>query len=70
VLNSARVDYPAQFKLAEILPEKGLDESNNTDTIYKLAALIEHVGLTPHSGHYIAYKRLFPESLERVIERS
>ena len=26
--------------------------------------MIEHVGLTPHSGHYMAYKRLFPETID------
>ena len=31
-----------------------------------LGGLIEHVGFTPHSGHYVAYKRLFPESLEKA----
>ena len=28
--------------------------------------MIEHLGMTPHSGHYMAYKRLFPESLHSV----
>ena len=65
MLNSARVKYPQQFYLGEIMPEKGLVEGADRESSYKLAALIEHVGLTPHSGHYIAYKRLFAESIDR-----
>ena len=65
ILNSAPVDFPSQFTLSEILPEKELSDSNNVDTKYELGAMIEHVGFTPHSGHYMAYKRLFPESLEK-----
>jgi uncharacterized UBP type Zn finger protein len=41
-------------------------ENPDRDSTYKLAALIEHVGMTPHSGHYIAYKRLFAESINRI----
>ena len=62
VLNSAPVQIPKSFTLSEILPEKELSDSNNVDTRYTLGALVEHVGFTPHSGHYIAYKRLFPET--------
>ena len=69
VLNSAKVSYPREFVLSQILPPKELPESNNTDSKYKLASLIEHVGITPHSGHYMAYKRLFPESLEPNAEK-
>ena len=36
---------------------------SSSPLVYRLAALIEHVGFTPHSGHYMAYKRLIPESL-------
>ena len=30
--------------------------------MYDLCALVEHVGLSPQAGHYIAYKRLLPET--------
>ena len=30
---------------------------------YQLSSVIEHVGLVPQMGHYKAYKRLLPESL-------
>ena len=69
ILNSAHVSYPHEFTLSNILPLKELTESNNIESKYKLAALIEHIGLTPHSGHYMAYKRLFPESLKRVAKK-
>lgn len=64
ILNSSKVTYPKEFELSQILPQKALAESNNTEIKYRLGALVEHVGRTPHSGHYVAYKRLFPESLE------
>jgi len=41
-----------------------LAEIGGEDTVYRLAALIEHIGMTPRSGHYMAYKRLFPENIE------
>lgn len=63
VLNSTKVDFPIEFDLSEIVPTNELAESNNIESRYKLAAMIEHVGLTPHSGHYMAYKRLFPECI-------
>ena len=70
VLNSTPVTYPREFALAEVLPAKELAESNNTEIKYKLAAVVEHVGLTPHSGHYVAYKRLFPESINTVNKKT
>lgn len=30
---------------------------------YQLSSVIEHVGIVPQMGHYKAYKRLLPESL-------
>lgn len=33
------------------------------DSIYRLAAVIEHIGYTPRSGHYMAYRRLFPDNI-------
>lgn len=70
ILNSAPVKIPRHFTLSEILPARELGDSNNTDTRYALGAMIEHIGLTPHSGHYMAYKRLFPESLKSRSEKA
>ena len=42
ILNSSPVTFPQAFQLSEILPQKALDESNNTEIKYKLAAMIEH----------------------------
>lgn len=67
VLNSAKVEFPEEFSLDQIsVPQSNGEgqKSQDCESSYKLAALVEHVGLTPHSGHYIAYKRLFPESLD------
>ena len=66
ILNSSKVEYPLEFVLSQILPQRNINESNNIDTKYKLAAMIEHIGLTPHSGHYMAYKRLFPETIDII----
>jgi len=64
ILNSARVRYPSVFSLDEVMPNKVLNESSGGESSYRLAAMVEHVGVTPHSGHYLAYKRLFAESID------
>ena len=64
VLNSAKVSYPIEFEIGQILPEADNVQRDAQRTVYRLAALIEHVGMTPRSGHYMAYKRLFPENID------
>lgn len=64
VLNSAKVSYPIEFEIGEILPDAENAQRDAQRTVYRLSALIEHVGMTPRSGHYMAYKRLFPENID------
>ena len=46
MLNKRPVQYPLHLRLGE--------------NDYSLFSVIEHLQLNPMSGHYIAYKRLFP----------
>ena len=66
ILNSAKVDFPSEFAFSQILSEP---QDVGEDTIYRLAAVIEHIGYTPRSGHYMAYKRLFPDNIEEAEDK-
>ena len=46
------------------LPPEILGDRQVSNVKYRLSSLVEHFGLVPQSGHYIAYKRLMPEQRE------
>ena len=46
-----RVQFPEQLSLERAV------HSGREMTHYRLAGLIEHIGATPRSGHYVAYAR-------------
>lgn len=57
ILNDTPVLYPNVLDLASCT-DSGIAPGTQR---YRLASLVEHHGLTPHSGHYVAYKKLLSD---------
>ena len=62
ILNDTPVLFPNVLDLASCI-----ESISPGSQRYRLASLVEHHGFTPHSGHYVAYKKLisdFPNDLK------
>ena len=58
-INKKPVLYPEEFELPSSIV--GGLSAGKERVKYRLSSVVEHFGMMPQTGHYIAYKRLMPE---------